>query len=249
MPRGCWGAVPGGGVACHCYEGRLVSGAVPPPAAGPLERAAGVPRPVCPGCGPCGRGDPAPAPRRAPLRAGVARRWGGGRASPGGLPSAVVRGVWVRRSPSSGCPPSGRAAGARWPCALGAGVGVCGVCGVCAVRVVVRGAAFLLSLWCSPLRCSGAVLCSPCACRAPFPARVPCSAAGYPLFLSWLRCSLPFPLPFPLACTFSLPPLWCVSRSFSLPARRSLSLGPVRQRNDGGMCTMFVAAAFSLRGV
>ena len=32
-------------------------GAVPPPAARPLERAAGVPRPVCSGCGRCGRGD------------------------------------------------------------------------------------------------------------------------------------------------------------------------------------------------
>ena len=40
---------------------------------------------MCPGCGRCGRGDPAPAPRRAPLRAGVARRGGGGRASPGGI--------------------------------------------------------------------------------------------------------------------------------------------------------------------
>ena len=92
VPRGCWGAVPGG-VACHRCEGRLVSGAVPPPAARPLERAARVPRPVCPGCGRCGRGDPAPAPRRAPLRAGVARCGGGGRASPGWVPSAVVRGV------------------------------------------------------------------------------------------------------------------------------------------------------------
>ena len=114
-------------------------------------------------------------------------------------------------------------------------MGVCGVCGVCAVRVVVRGAPFLFSLWCSPLWCLGAVLCLPCACRAPFPARVPCSAAGYSLFLSWIRCSLPFPLPFSLACTFSLPPLWCVSWCLSLPARRSLSLGPVRQRKDGGM--------------
>ena len=83
MPRGWWGAVPGG-VACHRCEGRLVSDAVPPPAARPLERVARVPRPVCPGCGRCGRGDPAPAPQRAPLRAGVARCGGGGRASPGG---------------------------------------------------------------------------------------------------------------------------------------------------------------------
>ena len=100
--RWCVGAVlvvgvaegrPRGGVACHRCEGRLVSGAVPPPATRPLERVARVPRPVCPGCGRCGRGDPAPAPQRAPLRAGVARCGGGGRASPGGAPSTIVRGV------------------------------------------------------------------------------------------------------------------------------------------------------------
>ena len=44
---------PRGGAFNHC-EGRLVSGAVPPPAARPLERAARVPRPVCLGCGRCG---------------------------------------------------------------------------------------------------------------------------------------------------------------------------------------------------
>ena len=40
-----WGwrmGVPGGGAFQHC-EGRLVLGAVPPPAARPLERAARVP--------------------------------------------------------------------------------------------------------------------------------------------------------------------------------------------------------------
>ena len=71
-----------------------MSGSVPRPAARPLGRAARVPRPVCPGCGRCGRGDPAPAPQRAPLRAGVARCGGGGRASPGGVSSTIVRGVW-----------------------------------------------------------------------------------------------------------------------------------------------------------
>ena len=86
---------PLGGAFHHC-EGRLVSGAVPPPAARPLERAARVPRPVCPGCGRCGRVDPAPATQRAPLRAGVARCGGGGRASPGGVPSTVVRGAWCQ---------------------------------------------------------------------------------------------------------------------------------------------------------
>ena len=60
-----------GRVACHRGEGRLVSGAVPPPAAPPLGQAAGVPRPLCPGCGRCGRGDPAPAPQRASLRAAL----------------------------------------------------------------------------------------------------------------------------------------------------------------------------------
>ena len=87
--------VPGGG-AFHRCEGRPVSGAVPPLAVCPLERAARVPRPVCPGCGRCGRGDSAPAPQRAPLRAGVARCGGGGRTSPGGPPSTIVRGVWCQ---------------------------------------------------------------------------------------------------------------------------------------------------------
>ena len=87
---------PRGGCLAPCCEGRLVSGAVPPPTARPLERAAGGPRPVCPGCGRCGRVSPAPAPRRAPLRAGFARCGGGGRASPGGVPSTVVWGAWCQ---------------------------------------------------------------------------------------------------------------------------------------------------------
>ena len=82
--RGGGGGRPRGGVACHRCEGRLVSGAVPLPADRPLWRAAGVLRPVYPGSGRCGRGDPAAAPHRAPLRAGVARCGDGGRASPGG---------------------------------------------------------------------------------------------------------------------------------------------------------------------
>ena len=79
----------GGGAFRYC-EGRVVSGAVPPPAARPLERVPGVPRPMCPGCGRCRCGDPAAALQRAPLRAGVARCGGGGRASPGGVPSTIV---------------------------------------------------------------------------------------------------------------------------------------------------------------
>ena len=64
--------------AFQCCEGRPVLGAVLLPVARPPERAARVPRPVCPGCCRCGRVDPAPAPQRAPLRAGVARCGGGG---------------------------------------------------------------------------------------------------------------------------------------------------------------------------
>ena len=120
------GASPGGG-AFHRCEGRMVSGAVLPLAARPLERAARVPRPACPGCGRCGRGDSAPAPQRAPLRAGVARCGCGGRASPGGVPSTVVRGAWCQAL-SLPRPPvlwSGQP-GFRVPCvpgAVGAGVG------------------------------------------------------------------------------------------------------------------------------
>ena len=81
--RGGGGPSPGG-LACHRCEGRLVSGPVPPPAVHPLGRVARVPRPACPGCGRCGFGDPAPAPQRAPLRAGIARCGGGERVFPGG---------------------------------------------------------------------------------------------------------------------------------------------------------------------
>ena len=91
--RGGGGGVSPGGVACHRCEGCLVSGAVPPLATRPLERAARVQRPVCPGCSRCGRGDQAAAPQRAFLRAGVARCGGGGRASQGRVPSTIVRGV------------------------------------------------------------------------------------------------------------------------------------------------------------
>ena len=133
--RPCGPALPAVGVAegrprggaFHRCEGRLVSGAVPPPAARPLERAARVPRPVCPGCGLCGRGDPAPVPQRAPLRAGVARCGGGGMASPGGVLSTVVRGARCQALPPPWPPVlwSGQP-GFRVPCvpgAVGAGVG------------------------------------------------------------------------------------------------------------------------------
>ena len=115
------GAAPRG-VACHHGEGRLVSDDVPPRAARPLGRVAGVPRPVCPRYGRRGRGDPAPAPQRAPWWAGVARRGGGGRASPGGCLPLLKGASDVRRSPSPDCPYTWRAVGVHYPRAVGAGV-------------------------------------------------------------------------------------------------------------------------------
>ena len=123
--RGSGGGPSLGGVACHRCEGRLVSGAVPPPAARPLGRAVGVPRPVCPGRGRCGRGDPAPVPQRASLRASGARCGGGGRASPGGLPFTVVRGVWGQALPLPRLPALW--AGCRGPSPTCCGRGCAGV--------------------------------------------------------------------------------------------------------------------------
>ena len=166
---------------------------------------AGCPGPL-PTC--CGRGcagvGTLPRPRGPRALWGAARHRGGG-------------GRRVQAPPLPCCPPSGRAAGACWPRAVGEGV---------VVRVALR-----LSLWCPPHWCFVAVLRSPCACLAPFPARVTCSSAGYPLFLSWHRRSIPFPLPSfgsfsSLACRCSLPPPWCVSRSFPVPASLAPVLGP-----------------------
>ena len=133
-----------GGVASHRCEGRLVSGAVPPPAARPLERAARVPRPVCSGCGRCGRGDAAPAPQRATLRAGVARCRGDRRGSPGGGAFHHCEG---RLRSGAVPPPTARPLGGlfwvRHPRAVGAGVWVwgpntvplaCRPCGGCVPR-------------------------------------------------------------------------------------------------------------------
>ena len=211
-----------GGVACQRFEGRLVSGAVPPPAARPLRRAARVPRPLCPGCSGCGRGDPAPAPGHAPLRAGVARRGGGGRASPGGVPSAVVRGVWGQALPLPRLPAlwAGRR-GSQATC-FGRGCGcvrcvwcLCGACcgAWCGFSLVplVRPS---LVLRCGVVPAVCSVPAVPPSLRASL-ARLLATPGFVPSFVALFRflCS-----PFSLACTFSLPPPWYVSLSFSLPA-------------------------------
>ena len=90
----------------------------------PSFRACGRgPLPTGCGCGGCGRGDLSPTPQRALLRAGFARSGGGTRA-PGGGASCLG----VGRPEMGALPPPttlifGRAAGARFPLAVGA---VCG---------------------------------------------------------------------------------------------------------------------------
>ena len=87
-------------------------------------RAAGAHYPLAVVVGVCGRGDPSPTPQRALLRAGFAR-CRGGRRTPGGgrlLPGCGASGVG--RSPTPDHSPSGPAAGAHYPLAVG--VGGCG---------------------------------------------------------------------------------------------------------------------------
>ena len=228
-----------GGVACHCCEGRLVSGAVPPPAARPLKRAARVPRPVCPGCGLCGRGKHAPAPRRAPLRAGVARSGGGGRAPLGGLPSAVVRGVWGQALPLPRLPALWAGCRGSLATCCGRGCGcvpcvwcLCGACRGARCRFSLVPLETLMVLPSPVLRC-GVVL----AVCLPFP--LPCAR---PLLGCWLPpvsfvASLLFtPSSTPLPGTHFFPASALVRVSLSFLDGSSFSLvGPCEQRKDGGM--------------
>ena len=112
---------PGGGASC-LGVGRPGSGALPPPTAHPLGGLLGPTTHWLWVRGGCGRGDPSPAPQRAHLRAGFARCGGGMRVPGGGrlLPGCGASGVG--RSANLDCPPSGRAAGAHYPLAVGTGV-------------------------------------------------------------------------------------------------------------------------------
>ena len=122
-----WGwrkGVPGGG-AFHHGEGRLRSGAIPPPTARPLGGPLGSATHVLWArvCG-CGGRTLSPWPA-CPV--GAACRRGGGGPSRGGWPATIVRGVWCQAlSPPQ--PPVlwGGQPGFRDPCvpgAVGAGVG------------------------------------------------------------------------------------------------------------------------------
>ena len=93
-----------------------------PPVLGACGRG---PLPTGCGCGGCGRGDPSPTPQRALVRAGFARCGGGTRAPGRGASCLAVRRRTVGRSPTPSPFSLGRAAGARYPLAVGVGcVGV-----------------------------------------------------------------------------------------------------------------------------
>ena len=73
------------------------------------------------GCGGGGRGDPSPTPQRALLRAGLARCGGGMRAPGGGASCLGVGRPGSGALPPPTTQPFGRAAGAHYPLAVGAG--------------------------------------------------------------------------------------------------------------------------------
>ena len=116
-----WGrrmGVPGGG-AFHRCEGRLRSGAPPPPAAHSLGGLLGCVTHM-PWARVCGCWGPS-LPLWPACPVGAACRGGGGGPSPGGRPAFVVRGVWCQAL-SLPLPPilwSGRP-GSRNPCVPGA---------------------------------------------------------------------------------------------------------------------------------
>ena len=93
----------------------------PTPDCPPSGRAAGDHYPLAVDAGGCGRGDLSPTPQRALLRAGFARCGGGMRVPGGGRLLPGCGASKVGRSPTPDCPPSGRAAGAQYPLAVGAG--------------------------------------------------------------------------------------------------------------------------------
>ena len=86
----------------------------------PSGRAAGAHYPLAVGTGGWGRADPSPTPQRALLRAGF-ELWGRHEGARGGHLLPGCGASEVGRSPTLDCPPSGWAAGAHYPLAVGAG--------------------------------------------------------------------------------------------------------------------------------
>ena len=96
-------------------------GRSPIPDCPPSGRAAGAHYPLAVGAGGWGRGDPSPTPGVRALASWRCALWGRHKGARGGrlLPGCGASGV--ERSPTPNCPPSGRAAGAHYPLAVGAG--------------------------------------------------------------------------------------------------------------------------------
>ena len=223
MPRGWWGAVPGGTWPATVVKG-VWGQALPLCWLPALWVGCRGPPPTCTGHGCAG--------------VGALHRPRGSRALFGGCAPRGWRGAsGLRRALFPAARPLGRLPGLAGH-VLWARVWVCAVC-VVFVRCV---------SWCvvPPFACpSGAPLsgasvwcCAcrvPCNCRAPLPARVPCSAAGYPLFLSWLRRSLPSLLLVLLPGMQSFPAsaLVCVSVSFLAGSSFSL-FGPCETKEGWG---------------
>ena len=113
----CWGGTraPGGGASC-LGVGRPGSGAPPPPTARPLG---GLPGPTTHSL--WVRGGAGVGTRHQPHSARSCVLWGRHEGARRGrlLPGCGASGVG--RSPTPDCPPSGRAAGAHYPLAVGAG--------------------------------------------------------------------------------------------------------------------------------
>ena len=117
LPR-CWGGTraPGGGRLLLGCVGRPGSGALPPPTARPLR---GLPGPTTHLL--WLRGGAGVGTRHQPHSARSCVLCGRHDGARGGRPVPVCQASGVGPSPTPDCPPSGRAAGAHYPLAVGAG--------------------------------------------------------------------------------------------------------------------------------
>ena len=166
------------------------------------------PRPTGCGCGGCGRGDPSPTPQRALLRAGFARCGGGTRAPGGGASCLGVGRPWWGALPPPTTRPFGRAAGARFPLAMGA---VCGRGGPAVLGTLSRAAV-------------RRVLCALPGFAAPG------GRCGLePVLVPWL---------WPAACLSGVPrsPAWLLVRSGRSQCSGRLSRRRVAFPHPGGCC-------------
>ena len=119
--RGGGGRPTPGGLASHRCEGYLVSGAFPPLAARPLGRAAGASATRVFRVRSVRVWGPSTGPTVRALAGRHCAPWGWRKGVPRGVPSAIVRGVWGQALPLPRLPAPGRAAGAHYPLAAGAG--------------------------------------------------------------------------------------------------------------------------------